>query len=447
MANSTWTLHNNVTDFATSQGGGGVAYAMIQNGVVVTSGTASIGGSLTNATYGLKPGTNLNNPVRLVSTSTSLGCIKADNTFVWWGAMSSGGSNYYGATFPTDASQNALYNAYNGLSIANVYPCADGYAVVKTNGSIVMLGGTSSNGFNNTTNFGTKDANTNVYFESTNSGFNALEIPYLPSVTPTLITDRLPKNVSYYVSNPDKMAYIGRRYSLYYGANLLSTFIPTLNTHTYDFSNVIVTIDGTYTMSLTIRDETTIAYTVDTFSIDVNIPYPCFLEGSKILRFNPELYQDEYVPVEKLRKGDLIATAESGYKAIHSIGCRTIPHPKSDSNPSNRLFKFREKGMFEPLYITGEHCTLHREVSQDKREQITEHMGDVYITEEFYRIPACMDDRAEPYDREDKQETIWHFALEHENVAHNYGVYANGLLVESCAIESLEIKSGMVLIE
>ena len=181
-----------------------------------------------------------------------------------------------------------------------------------------------------------------------------------------------------------------------------------------------------------------------------NPTYPCFKQGTKILRFNPETYQDEYVPVESLRKGDLVATAESGYQPIHSIGYKTITKPKSDPNPSNRLYKFSSpncKEIFEPLYITGEHCTLHRHIPAKKRNLITEHMGDVYITEEYYRMPAFLDDRGESYDGEDSPATIWHFALEHENVAHNYGVFANGLLVESCAIESLMEKSGMRLLE
>jgi len=180
------------------------------------------------------------------------------------------------------------------------------------------------------------------------------------------------------------------------------------------------------------------------------IPYPCFLEGTKILRFNPESYQEEYIAIEKLRKGDLILTSESGYKAIHCIGYRTLYRPKNDPNPSNRIYKFTKLNcptIFEPLYITGEHCTLHPQLTNEKRTQVKEHMGDVYITEESYRIPAHMDDRAEPYDREDTPVTIWHFALENENVAHNYGVYANGLLVESCAIESFMKKSGMISLE
>jgi hypothetical protein len=185
-------------------------------------------------------------------------------------------------------------------------------------------------------------------------------------------------------------------------------------------------------------------------SISVTLFYPCFLEGSKILRFNPETYQEEYIAIEKLRKGDLVLTSESGYKPIHCIGYRTLHQPKNDPDPSNRLYKFTKNKcptVFEPLYITGEHCTLHSHLSHEKLAEVKEHMGDIYITEETYRVPACIDERAEPYDREDTPVVIWHFALEHENVCHNYGVYANGLLVESCAIESFIKKSGMVPLE
>ena len=210
-----------------------------------------------------------------------------------------------------------------------------------------------------------------------------------------------------------------------------------------------------YTFSsnlLTNNDQTAQLYNgAVQFGIPITIfTYPCFKQGAKILRYDPVSDKESYVPVETLRRGDLIVTAESGAKPIHSIGYKPIPLPKSDSNPSNRLYKFSRKycpDVFEPLYITGEHCTLHHQVSQDLLSKIAEHMGDVYVTENHYRVPAQMDDRAEPYDGEDEPVTIWHFALENENVAHNYGVWANGLLVESCAIESLLEKSGMRLLE
>ena len=76
-------------------------------------------------------------------------------------------------------------------------------------------------------------------------------------------------------------------------------------------------------------------------------------------------------------------------------------------------------------------------------------MGDVYVTERMIRIPACLDKRAEPYisaiASTNGKVTIWHLALEHNNAYHNYGIWANGLLVESCSIEHLVNRSNMEL--
>jgi hypothetical protein len=449
---STFILYNNVTDIAVSS----TSIGMIQNGVVVVSGDASSGGSLTDATYatyGLNPAKNLNlnNPVRLVSGASSIGVIKSDNTFVWLG-RTHGFGDYYSGTFPKNATETTLYNAISS-NVKNIYSCDAGYMLVKTDGSFVSLGPNSGVlGAQKTTNYDVKDAGVNVYFNvDAAGGFIPLEIPYLPLVTPSSIPNLTDSSVSYYVSNPDMLAISGRKYTLYHGSTLIDTFSSMQDTHTYVFSKVNMPTPGTFTLD--IKDVTTITYTVTSFQITVYFSvspvYPCFLQGSKILRFNPETYQDEYVLVESLRHSDLIATAESGYKQVHSIGYKTITNPKSDSNPSNRLYKFSKmncKEIFEPLYITGEHCTLHRYISDKRGGQIRAHMGDVYITEEFYRIPAFLDERAEAYDGEDEPATIWHFALEHENVAFNYGVWANGLLVESCAIESLKEKSGMRLL-
>jgi hypothetical protein len=40
----------------------------------------------------------------------------------------------------------------------------------------------------------------------------------------------------------------------------------------------------------------------------------------------------------------------------------------------------------------------------------------------YHRVPACLDDNAEPYTGSDGPVTIWHFALEHNNFYNNYAV-------------------------
>jgi len=59
-------------------------------------------------------------------------------------------------------------------------------------------------------------------------------------------------------------------------------------------------------------------------------------------------------------------------------------------------------------------------------------------------LPACVDERASVYLKEGPY-AIYHLALENDNYYHNYGIYANGLLVESCSKRYLNELSGMTL--
>ena len=176
---------------------------------------------------------------------------------------------------------------------------------------------------------------------------------------------------------------------------------------------------------------------------------PCFLEGSKILKLDQDIDEETYVPVETLRPGDLIKTYLNGYRPVVYIGKKTISTPSDKSDIRNHLYKFVKSkipGMTDDLFITGEHCTLHKTISQEMKEKVKSHMGDIYITEYQFRVPACIDKRAEQY-RGNYPVTIWHFALENDDDYYNYGVYANGLLVESCSIQYLLELSNMKIIQ
>ena len=179
------------------------------------------------------------------------------------------------------------------------------------------------------------------------------------------------------------------------------------------------------------------------------IPYPCFKQGTKIITLDPETDTESYVPVESLRRGDLIRTVDRGYKAIELIGSREIENPLAIAKDSSKLYWFRKSnisGLKEDLCVTGDHCILYKSITDAKKDQVFGYMGDIYITEGHYRVPAFLDDRAEPYE-DSAPATIWHFALENTNIYHNYGVMANGLLVESSSLHYMYKYSNMELIE
>jgi hypothetical protein len=173
---------------------------------------------------------------------------------------------------------------------------------------------------------------------------------------------------------------------------------------------------------------------------------PCFLEGSKILCQVDGV--EKYIPIESIRTGTLVKTSRDGFKPVVAIGKGTIENPGDDARTENRLYKCspsKYPELNEDLYITGCHSILVFPITDKQKEDTIKHLGNLFVTDKKYRLMACVDERAEPWNSEGTY-TIWHFALEHHDVAMNYGVYANGgLLVETCSIRFLKTKSNMTI--
>jgi surface protein len=167
----------------------------------------------------------------------------------------------------------------------------------------------------------------------------------------------------------------------------------------------------------------------------------CLLEGTKILALVNNTAT--YVPIETLRKGDLVKTTMDGFKAIHTICYSTINNPGHDQRIKDRLYKCsREKypELIEDLVLTGCHSILVNELTDKQREETIKCAERIFATDERYRLFAFLDDKTEPYTQAG-QHTIWHLALETDNCYRNYGVFANGLLVETASISVLNEKN------
>ena len=169
----------------------------------------------------------------------------------------------------------------------------------------------------------------------------------------------------------------------------------------------------------------------------------CFKEGSKILT------DLGYVPIETLRPGDRVMTALNGYKAIEMIGKREIEHLGLKDRIKDQLYKCSAPAfpeVFEDLVITGCHSILVDDfTSVEQRQKTAEVNNNIYITGNKYRLPACVDDRTTVYE-EKGTHMIYHLALENEDYYMNYGIYANGLLVETCSRRYLKELANMELI-
>jgi hypothetical protein len=170
----------------------------------------------------------------------------------------------------------------------------------------------------------------------------------------------------------------------------------------------------------------------------------CFCENTKILTNNG------YKLIQNLRKGDLIKTLNNDFVPIDNIGFSKMFNFAIDNNkrPENVLYKCSKENypeLFEDLIITGCHSVLVDDFKEDQREETINVLGGIYITDNKYRLPACVDRNFVPYEKRGEF-TIYHFALENEDYYMNYGIYANGLLVETCSKRYLKELSNMTLI-
>jgi hypothetical protein len=172
---------------------------------------------------------------------------------------------------------------------------------------------------------------------------------------------------------------------------------------------------------------------------------PCFLEGSTVLCQVDGV--EKYVRVEQVKNGTLVKTSLDGYKPVVLVGKGTIQNPGDNERIENRLYKCctsKYPQLKDDLYITGGHSILEYPITDKQKEDIIKHVGKLFVTDKQYRLMACIDERAEPWNSEGTY-TIFHFALENQDEKMNYGVYVNGgLLVETCSIRYLKEMSNMV---
>jgi len=182
------------------------------------------------------------------------------------------------------------------------------------------------------------------------------------------------------------------------------------------------------------------------YSYDLPIPpLVCFKEDTFILTNNG------YTPIQNLRKGALVKTKNHDFVPINMIGRKEIYHIGCNERIKDQLYKCSKEQfpeIFEDLIITGCHCILVDDyINEKQKEKVIEiNKGRIFITDNKYRLPACIDERTTVYEKKGNH-IIYHLALENDDYYMNYGIYANGLLVESCSKRYLKELSNMELIE
>jgi hypothetical protein len=133
------------------------------------------------------------------------------------------------------------------------------------------------------------------------------------------------------------------------------------------------------------------------------------------------------------------------------IGYKKMYHPASSERVKDQLYKCSPDNfpeLTEDLILTGCHSILVDQFESVEQEERAREVngGRIFVTDKKYRLPASVDDRTDVYDTEGVY-MVYHLALENDDYYMNYGIYANGLLVETCSKRYLKELSEMTLVD
>jgi hypothetical protein len=169
------------------------------------------------------------------------------------------------------------------------------------------------------------------------------------------------------------------------------------------------------------------AYNYNSFTVN---SVSCFNYGTKILCLNQYL-EEEYIPVQNLKRGTLVKTYLHGYRRIDCLGKnRMLNEPTHKTNCMFKMEKTDSNGLIEDLIVTGGHGIMVNELT-DAQSNSQLALGFEQKIDHKKLLLVCNSDDFKPMKNNDVY-TYYHFTLENDgDDSMRYGVWANGLLMET----------------
>jgi hypothetical protein len=166
---------------------------------------------------------------------------------------------------------------------------------------------------------------------------------------------------------------------------------------------------------------------------------PCFgfVAGTKITCKVDNVEQD--VTIENMKPNMLVKTSNGQFRPVDKIGSRVLTNPSNAERTADRLYtipKSKYASLTEDLVITGNRSLLIPYVDDEQRRQMASILGRIVVTDKLFSLPAAANAHAVPYTVAGDI-TVYDFSVSHAIRTMNYGVYANGLLVDCSSMVNL----------
>jgi hypothetical protein len=163
----------------------------------------------------------------------------------------------------------------------------------------------------------------------------------------------------------------------------------------------------------------------------ISLTTPCFNKGTKILCLN-SVMEEEYIPIEDLKKGLLVKSYLHGYRKIDSIGSnKMINNPEHFNLSMYKMEKTIENGLTDDLIVTGGHSILVDDLGDYYAENEIKFKGKIpKIDDKIFLLSAVSKDFTQLTDT--NEYTYYHLCLENNgNNDERFGIWANGILTET----------------
>jgi hypothetical protein len=143
--------------------------------------------------------------------------------------------------------------------------------------------------------------------------------------------------------------------------------------------------------------------------------------------------EEEYIPIQYLKKGDLVKTYLHGYRKVDLTHKGVLfNNPNKWNQSMYKMEKTDENGLLEDLIVTGGHSILVDDISNTEKEKLNKFGVKEYeykIDDKYLLLVSASNQFIQ--EKNNDKYTYYHLTLESEDENQRFGIWANGILTET----------------